>query len=145
MAAALETLRAEVNASAPGRSIVSDGGIGDARHQQRASDHVPCQCCEVVCARDFTHDPEGGFDAERFAVWLRARIIADPPEARVRYVIWDRRICSGHGQRHPAGAWRVYTGTNPHTHHVHVSVRHAADRYDDDTPWGWPPAEEHPT
>ena len=145
MAAALERLRLEVNAAAPDRATASDGGIGDARHGARTSDHNPCPCCTVVCARDFTHDPAGGLDAARLAAWLRARIMADPPERRVRYVIWDRRICSGHGQPHPAGAWRAYRGSNPHTRHVHVSVRHGAEHYDNATPWGWPPAEESPS
>ena len=146
LAQSLATLRDEINARAPARAKESDGYVGNPSHAARASDHNPCTCCDVVCAADWTHDPEGGFDAERFAVWLRARIVADPPERRVRYVIWDRRICSGHGQPHPAGAWRAYRGTNPHTKHVHVSVRHGAEHYDHAAPWGWPPAgEEHPT
>jgi len=97
----------------------------------------PCRCCRVVCARDFTHDPAGGFDAHAFADWLRERVIAG--EARVRYVISNRRIFSGRGQTHPAGLWRTYSGSNPHTKHVHVSVRHGAAQYDDGKPWGWHP------
>ena len=132
-------LLGEINASAPERSKASDGGIGDPRHAARTSDHNPCKCCRVVCARDFTHDPGGGFDAHAFAEWLRERVIAG--EARVRYVISDRRIYSGRGQTHPAGLWRKYSGANPHTKHVHVSVRHGAAQYDDVKPWGWHPRE----
>jgi len=145
VANALETLRAEINAAAPERSKVSDGAIGDARHQKTPSDHVPCTCCNVVCARDFTHDPAGAFDSYAFAEWLRARVGAWR-EPRVRYVISDGKIFSGAGQSHPAGVWRPYRGSNAHAHHVHVSVRHGAELYDNTAPWGWPPArEESPT
>ncbi len=131
-------LLGEINAAAPQRSRASDGGIGDTRHSARASDHNPCECCGVVCARDFTHDPAGGFDSYRFAEWLRGRVLAG--EDRVRYVISNGRIFSGHGQSHEAGKWRPYTGSNKHAHHVHVSMRHGPNYYDDDSPWGWPPA-----
>jgi hypothetical protein len=142
MARALETLLAEINAAAPERSKASDGGIGDPRHAaRRRSDHNPCACCTVVCARDFTHDPAAGFDSYTFAEWLRDRV-GTWREPRVRYVISDGKICSGAGQLHAAGVWRPYTGSNPHAHHVHVSVRHGAEHYDNDAPWGWPPAPE---
>ena len=133
-----EGLLGEVNNSAPKRSKVSDGGVGDTRHAAKTSDHNPCKCCSVVCARDFTHDPAGGFDSYLFAEWLRTRVLSGEP--RVRYVISNGRIFSGLGQSHPAGVWRAYQGSNKHAHHVHVSVRHGAEHYDNDAPWGWPPA-----
>jgi hypothetical protein len=132
-------LLGEINRAAPNRNKASDGGIGDTRHARGKSEHNPCSCCDVVCARDFTHDPKGGFDAEAFAEWLRGRVTADPPERRVLYVIWRQRIFSGADVARPAGVWRPYGGKNPHTKHVHVSIRHGADLYDDDAPWGWPP------
>ena len=144
LAKALELLRDEINAAAPERSKLSDGYIGDQRHASRTSDHNVCDCCGVVCAADWTHDPAAGFDSYAFAEWLRVRVAA-AAEPRVRYVISDGRIYSGQGQRYPAGLWRPYTGSNPHAHHVHVSVRHGAEHYDNAAPWGWPPAEEHPT
>jgi hypothetical protein len=134
-----EGLLGEINAAAPQRSKASDGGIGDPAHSSRTSDHNPCECCDVVAARDFTHDPTGGFDSYAFAEWLRHRVLSG--ERRVRYVISNRRIYSGQGQGHPPGVWRPYSGTNPHAHHVHVSVRHGPDFYDDPAPWGWPPTE----
>jgi hypothetical protein len=133
-------LLGEINARAPHRNKASDGGIGDARHSAATSDHNPCKCCRVVCARDFTHDPAGGFDSYAFAEWLRQRVLADPPEARVKYVISNGRIFSGPGQSQPVGRWRPYTGSNKHAHHVHVSVRHPASGYDATAPWGWFPA-----
>ena len=130
-----EGLLGEVNASAPQRSKASDGGIGDAAHSSRTSDHNPCDCHAVVCARDFTHDPAGGFDSYAFADWLAARVVRLEP--RVKYIISNRRICSGQGQSYPAGVWRPYAGSNPHTKHCHVSVRHGPEQFDATTAWGW--------
>ena len=137
-----EGLLGEINASAPERSKASDGGIGDPRHAARTSDHNPCGCHRVVCARDFTHDPAGGFDSYAFAEWLRRRVLAG--EARVRYVISNGRIFSGPEHAARIGHWRPYHGPNPHAHHVHVSVRHGPEHYDNDAPWGWPPAADEP-
>lgn len=129
-------LLGEINATAPNRSKASDGGIGDARHSALTSDHNPCRCCRVVAARDFTHDPKGGFDSYAFAEWLRKRVESGR-EPRVKYVISNGRIYSGEGQSFKAGLWRKYTGANKHAHHVHVSIRHGAKFYDDASPWGW--------
>ena len=85
------------------------------------------------------------FDSYAFAEWLRQRVLADPPEVRVKYAISNGRIFSGRGQKRPAGLWRPYTGKNKHAHHVHVSVRHGAALYDDDKPWGWHPRPTGPT
>jgi hypothetical protein len=127
-------LLGEVNRRSPTRSKVSDGGIGDAAHSATSSEHNPCSCCRVVCARDFTHDPPA-FDSYAFAEWLRARVLDG--EERVKYVISNGRIFSGRGQNHPPGVWRRYSGKNPHAHHVHVSVRHGKKFFDDSSPWGW--------
>lgn len=135
VAAALEQLRAEINHGSPKRSTASDGAIGDTRHAKSTSDHNPCKCCEVVCARDFTHDPPH-FDSYAFAEWLRGRVAAGL-EPRVRYVISNGRIYSGEHQSHGLGLWRPYGGSNKHTRHVHVSVRHGTALYDDQGAWGW--------
>jgi hypothetical protein len=138
-----EGLLGEINARAPQRNKDADGAIGDVRHQKGKSEHNPCACCNVVCARDFTHDPPR-FDSYAFAEWLRARVLAGEP--RVLYVISNGRIFSGNGQAHAAGVWRAYSGKNKHAHHVHVSVRHGAECFDDDAPWGWAErAEGEPT
>jgi murein DD-endopeptidase MepM/ murein hydrolase activator NlpD len=121
-ARSLDTLLAQINAAAPGRERSGDGAIGDQAHEARASDHNP-DAAGVVRARDFTHDPAGGFDAHAYAEVLRRA--ADP---RVAYIISRRRI-SVRG-----GAWQTYSGASPHTHHVHVSVVHTAAA-DATTPW----------
>lgn len=150
VARSLDQLLAEINASAPARNKSSDGSIGDTSHSSRDSDHNPCDCHNAVCARDYTHDPAGGFDSYAFAHWLAER--TKGPETRVKYIISNGRIASGQGQSYPAGVWRPYTGSNPHDHHVHVSVRHGAELFDDAGGWAWaapgkpPPTEpeEHP-
>jgi hypothetical protein len=115
LARGLEQLRAQVNAKWPKRSKDSDGSIGDTSHSARASDHNP-DGAGVVHAIDITHDPKGGFDSYAFADLLLER--QDP---RLKYVISNRRIGSGPAGPSP-GAWRKYTGVNPHDHHVHVSI-----------------------
>ena len=109
VAHSLDQLLAEINASAPGRNKASDGSIGDANHSNSTSDHNPCDCHDAVCARDFTHDPGGGFDSYAFAQWLAER--TKGPEARVKYVISNGMIASGQGQSLPRpGVWRPYSG-----------------------------------
>ena len=65
IAKTLDVLRNEINALAPKRSKGSDGWIGDAAHQSRASDHNPWVReggVGIVTALDITHDP---------SAWLR--------------------------------------------------------------------------
>lgn len=106
----------------PGRRRASDGIMGDAAHQARPSDH------NKGLAVDITHDPASGADGELIAL----AAITDP---RVTYVIWNRRIYS---KARAAEGWRPYTGSSPHTHHVHVSVQAGAPSRDDG-PWPWAP------
>jgi hypothetical protein len=115
IAQSLETLRFQLNAMAPQRSKVSDGGIGDAAHSSRTSDHNPIDGTGQVCARDYTHDPAGGLDCH----WL-ARQLTTNGDNRTKYVIWDRRIWT------PGIGWKSYTGVNPHTKHLHLSVKAGA-------------------
>ena len=114
LARALETLRTQVNAKWPNRSKSSDGSVGDTSHAARPSDHNPVN--GVVHAIDITHDPKGGFDSYAFADMLPKK-----QDRRMKYVISNRRIGSG-PQGPQAGVWRKYTGSNPHDHHVHISV-----------------------
>lgn len=128
VARSLNVLLAQINAAAPRRSKLSDGSIGDARHSSRLSDHNP-DAGGVVRARDFTHDPTGGFDAHAFAERLRQS--RDP---RIKYVISNGRIFAGNAGPSP-WVWRKYNGTNKHTKHAHVSVISGASA-DFETPWG---------
>ncbi len=108
------------------RNRASDGIMGDARHQARTSDH------NLGNAFDLTHDPTNGVDCER----LSRLVINDP---RVTYVIWNHQI---YNRARASEGWRAYTGSNPHTHHMHVSIR-AASRADT-SDWVWSPGQSDP-
>jgi hypothetical protein len=137
-ARALDVLLAEVNTHAPHRSTVSDGGIGDARHRAEVSDHNP-NAAGVWRARDVTNDPAGGMPGADLAARVAAKLGTIPALGPGAYVIFNRRIVS---TNRITEGWRSYTGTNAHTHHVHVSVATRAAGYDDTTPWDLWGAEE---
>lgn len=115
IAKSLEVLRAQLNALGPRRSTASDGGIGDTAHSARSSDHNPTASGQV-CARDFTHDPAGGLDCH----WL-ARMLTSSRDSRIKYVIWNGRIFDTRPGYSPR-QWKPYSGDNPHTKHLHLSV-----------------------
>jgi hypothetical protein len=81
----------------------------------------------VVSALDITHDPRGGCDAHAIAEALRQA--KDP---RIKYIISNRRICSSTTQ---PWTWRKYSGSNPHTSHVHISVKATKQHYDATGHW----------
>lgn len=127
IAKSLEVLRAQLNQRAPNRSTISDGGIGDASHSARESDHNPTASGQV-CARDFTNDPAGGLAGQ----WLADTLVASR-DPRIKYIIWNRRILDTRPGFKP-WTWQPYSGLNDHTHHVHVSV-FAGTLGDDTRPW----------
>lgn len=122
-AKSLTTLLNQVNTRWPNRSKVSDGWIGDSAHQETNSDHNP-NPAGVVTAQDITHDPANGMDAGKLA-----NSIICSRDNRVKYIIWDRRIWL------PVTGWKNYTGVNPHTKHVHISVSALPPLYDDPRNW----------
>lgn len=147
-AASLDVLLAEANAANPTRSKVSDGGIGDPRHQQlgKASDHNPWVTVAgrgVFRARDFTvHglDVAGAFER------MRAKAAAGqlPQLTGGGYLIHAGRIT-----RPDFSGWAEYVGENPHVTLGHVSVSRDPKRFDDRRPWNvWTaprPAPARPT
>lgn len=134
VARSLLKLRDQINQSAPKRSKASDGMIGDAAHRTRNSDHNPWisdGAHDVVSAMDITHDPVRGCDAYAIAEAVRAN-----RDARVKYIIWNRQICSSSSVNGvSAWTWRRYTGSNGHTHHVHISVKSDPGNYDSTNDW----------
>lgn len=130
----LTKLKAQLDDSAPNRDTASDGWIGDADHQNRASDHnpwVPPPVGGIVTAGDFDHDPANGADMNDFTEALRRS--RDP---RIKYVIWNKRMFSSYPTSgYDAWEWRPYTGPNLHTIHAHVSVQPTAYLYDLSKPW----------
>lgn len=145
IAPSLEALRAEMNTRWPRRSRLSDGGIGDASHSSRTSDHNPDWTSEppgVVRARDFTHDPTGGPDMRALSEALRQRCAAGA-ETRVRYCIFDGRVWrSAGGPTAMFGValsapyrWYPYRGPSPHTAHMHVSIKRNLTAERSTAPW----------
>lgn len=133
VAKCLEVLREQINKAAPGRSIASDGTIGDESHQSRDSDHnawVKDGSMGVVTAMDITHDPAHGVDAGKLAEALR--VSGDP---RIKYIISNRRIAN---PSISGGAWRPYSGSNPHDKHFHISVQPSKAFYDSTAAWKLP-------
>lgn len=121
----IRTYITQLNKLAPRRSRRSDGTIGDAAHASRKSDHNPW-FRSTVTAVDITHDPENGMSCDTLAAALVAN-----RDARLKYVIWNRRIFS---KRSGRWAWRSYSGSNPHTSHLHLSVQ-PNDSVNDARPW----------
>lgn len=134
IAESLKKLREQVNAAYPNRSKISDGAIGDAAHATRASDHNPWVkdgAMGIVTAVDVTHDPANGCDAG-----LLAEALIKSEDSRIKYVIWNREIATSYpAHGYPAWTWRPYSGSNPHTKHVHISVQSDKARYDDRSEW----------
>ncbi len=126
LAKSLDTLRTQINAAFPKRDKSSDGTIGDARHQAEHSEHNPDQN-GVVRAMDISNDPAHGVVSDKIA-----HALIDSRDPRILYVISNRRICSSVVQ---PWVWRVYSGSNAHDHHFHISVVEDPKRYDDTSPW----------
>lgn len=122
LAPSLVQLRAECNARWPGRQKYADGWIGDPSHQARVSDHNPdWSAGGVVRAIDVT---AAGIDS----MALVRAACADP---RTNYVIHRRWIY----QRIYGFRARPYFGSNPHTKHVHISIRHGRTWENDRRAW----------
>lgn len=112
LAPSLDRLFDEVNATWPQRDHATDGWIGDWSHQQRVSEHNPD-------GRGVVHAIDVDVDGINVARLLKAVIGAEP----VWYVIHAGKIWSRTYGWRP----RRYLGSNPHTGHVHISIRLAAD------------------
>ena len=108
----LATLRAEFNSAFPGRSKSHDGWIGDAAHAKTKSDHNPDEKGRVR-AVDLTAEGARGASLAEVAIATLKR------RGQQGYVIHNGRIANPDVR---GGAWRRYSGSNPHTRHVHVSA-----------------------
>ena len=118
--AAIAVLR-QATALAPKRKKASDGLLPSAAHLKASptSDH------NTGLAVDLTHDPDSGVDCSDIFEKLKE-------DKRVKYLIFNKKIWSKDKAR--LGN-RAYTGSNPHTKHLHISIN---DGHGDDTsPWFW--------
>ncbi|MCL2526253.1 MAG: peptidoglycan-binding protein [Coriobacteriia bacterium] len=120
LAPSLGILRDEVSKRWPDRSKASDGWIGDARHAAAVSDHNP-NVRGMVNAIDITAQ---GVDAN-------AIIAAAKEHASTNYVVYNRKIYS----RKDGFVARAYTGSNPHTSHIHISILQTSAAENNKTPW----------
>lgn len=131
VARSLDVLLGQINAAFPGRNKASDGAVGDAAHATRASDHNPWYGPGIVTARDYTHDPAHGVDIDRLSDELAAS-----RDSRIKYIIANRLILDSRPGNSP-WRWVRYTGSNPHTKHLHLSVMDNAS-CDDTRSWNLP-------
>lgn len=137
LAPSLAACLREANATAPHRSRVSDGTIGDQAHSARTSDHNP-GARDRVHAIDLTHDPLAGWDAHARVDELRRN-----QDRRVKYLISAGRI-AGPGTTRGGWDWHTYTGTNRHDRHAHISIHSTVAAETDTRPW-WPAVAAPPT
>lgn len=124
VAPALNTLLDQLNRKAPNRSKASDGALGNAAHAASISFHNP-NPAGIVQARDYTHDPANGLDTHN---WL-APMLVKSRDPRILEIISNYQYWT------PAGGWVPYTGSNPHDHHLHLSVRSEPSLYNSTAPW----------
>lgn len=131
LAECLVELFREVDARWPQRDRGTDGWVGDASHQARVSDHNPdWSAGGVVRADDIDKD---GIDVPE----LLAALTGD---SRVEYVIHNRRMMRSYsktidGHTYEPWEWAPYYGDNPHTGHVHVSIKHARSAETNTAAW----------
>jgi hypothetical protein len=118
--AAIAVLR-QATAISPSRKKASDGLLPSKAHisQSPDSDH------NTGYAVDLTHDPESGVDCSDIFEKLKE-------DKRVKYLIFNKKIWSKDKAR--LGN-RPYTGSNPHTKHLHISINDGCG--DDTSPWFW--------
>jgi len=118
--AAIAVLR-QATALFPKRKKLSDGLLPSQAHLKQSpnSDH------NTGLAVDLTHDPKNGIDCEEIFERLKE-------DRRVSYLIFNKRIWSR--ARKKEGN-RKYSGANPHTKHLHISIN--PDYSNDTSPWFW--------
>ena len=118
--AAIAVLK-QATAHWPKRKKLSDGLLPSLAHQKASpnSDH------NTGLAVDLTHDPENGVDCAQIFEKLKE-------DKRVSYLIFNKKIWS---RKHAKSGNRVYTGSNGHTKHLHISIN--PDMANDTSPWFW--------
>jgi len=118
--AAIAVLR-QATALWPKRKKLSDGLLPSLAHRKQSpnSDH------NTGLAVDLTHDPDSGIDCALIFEKLKE-------DERVSYLIFNKKIWSRELAKRGN---RVYTGSNAHTKHLHISIN--PDTASDTSPWFW--------
>lgn len=113
----LVSIRADIKGRWPNVTVYD---IGDTSHQAGTSDHNP-DSRGIVCAIDvmFSVGPEAS-----------AIVAACRGREDLRYIIHNRTMW------HKRDGWKptTYTGSDPHTNHVHISCEHTTTSDNDRTP-----------
>jgi hypothetical protein len=132
-AKSIDRLVQQLDERFPTRSKAADGDIGDVNHQNKNSDHNPWvrrrDGTYAVTAQDITHDPAHGLDCH-----LLAQQLLNSRDKRIKYIIWNNRIIAGRDGPNP-WVWRTYKGSNPHRHHLHLSVEDREELFDNAADW----------
>ena len=116
-----QQLRLQIDDSFPDRKRDSDGWIGNAAHASRKSDHNPDPTDGIVRAIDVDKNLNSRADTMHYlADQIRN---AAKKDKRIAYVIFDKRIASAKSLWH----FRPYSGSSPHTHHIHISFTKKGD------------------
>jgi hypothetical protein len=118
--AAIAVLR-QATAIKPSRKKASDGLLPSAAHKVQSpdSDH------NTGYAVDLTHDPVNGIDCVDIFEKLKE-------DKRVKYLIFQGKIWSKEKAKQGN---RIYTGSNQHTKHLHISINDGMGN--DTSPWFW--------
>ena len=121
-----QQLREQIDDSYPDRDRTSDGWIADARHVKAGtSDHIPdATAKQVVRAIDIDRDLAGKPKPDLMPYLAdQIRLCAKSGDSRIKYIIFNGRIASDKRR----WAWRKYTGSNSHKHHIHISFTSKGD------------------
>jgi hypothetical protein len=113
----------------PKRKKLSDGLLPSLAHQKANpnSDH------NTGLAVDLTHDPKNGVDCAKIFESLKK-------DKRVSYLIFDKKIWS---RKQARSGNRPYSGSNPHTKHLHISIN--SNSANDTSDWfSWMKAKPKP-
>ena len=121
-----QQLRLQIDDNYGDRDRSSDGWIADARHLAGGkSDHIPDRAAKnVVRGLDVDRDLSGKSKPDLMPYLAdQIRLCAKSGDKRIAYVIFDGRIASSKKR----WAWRTYTGSNSHKHHIHISFTSKGD------------------
>lgn len=121
LAPVLVRQRDALNVRWPDRDHTSDGWIGDAAHQARISDHNPN-------ARMSVNATDTDIDGIHVPTAIAAMLLCPS----TNYVIHNRRIMD---RDRSLFLPRAYTGSNPHTGHIHNSIYQSLGA--EQSEWSW--------